>query len=45
MMPAAWSLSHSGRSCKIAAGLVLFIVTFAVNAIARVIADRGAAKS
>jgi phosphate transport system permease protein len=29
----------------IAAGLVLFIVTFAVNATARVIADRGGAKS
>ena len=29
----------------IAAGLVLFVVTFAVNAVARVIADRGQAKS
>ena len=29
----------------VAAGLVLFLVTFAVNATARVIADRGGAKS
>lgn len=37
--------SPSKTGAYIAAGLVLFIVTFAVNALARVIAERGAAKS
>ncbi len=35
----------SKTGAYIAAGLVLFIVTFAVNALARVIADRGKAKA
>lgn len=35
----------SKTGAYIASGLVLFIVTFAVNAVARVIADRGHAKS
>ncbi|HET9873607.1 MAG TPA: phosphate ABC transporter permease subunit PstC [Propionibacteriaceae bacterium] len=35
----------SKTGAYIASGLVLFIVTFAVNALARVIADRGLAKS
>ena len=35
----------SKTGAYIAAGLVLFIVTFAVNAVARIIADRGNAKS
>jgi phosphate transport system permease protein len=37
--------SPSKTGAYIAAGLVLFIVTFAVNALARIIADRGQAKS
>ena len=37
--------SPSKTGAYIASGLVLFIVTFAVNAIARTIADRGQAKS
>ena len=37
--------SPSKTGAYIAAGLVLFIVTFAVNAVARIIADRGQAKS
>jgi phosphate transport system permease protein len=37
--------SPSKTGAFIAAGLVLFLVTFAVNAMARVIADRGGAKS
>lgn len=37
--------SPSKTGAFIAAGLVLFVVTFAVNATARVIADRGGAKS
>jgi phosphate transport system permease protein len=37
--------SPSKTGAYIAAGLVLFVVTFAVNAIARVIAERGGAKS
>jgi len=37
--------SPSKTGAFIAAGLVLFVVTFAVNAIARVIAERGGAKS
>jgi len=37
--------SPSKTGAYIAAGLVLFLVTFAVNAMARVIADRGTAKS
>ncbi len=37
--------SPSKTGAYIAAGLVLFVVTFAVNALARVIADRGAAKA
>jgi phosphate transport system permease protein len=37
--------SPSKTGAYIAAGLVLFVVTFAVNAMARVIAERGGAKS
>jgi phosphate transport system permease protein len=37
--------SPSKTGAYIAAGLVLFVVTFAVNAMARIIADRGGAKS
>lgn len=37
--------SPSKTGAYIAAGLVLFVVTFAVNAVARVIADRGQAKA
>jgi len=37
--------SPSKTGAYIAAGLVLFVVTFVVNALARVIADRGSAKS
>jgi phosphate transport system permease protein len=37
--------SPSKTGAYIAAGLVLFIVTFAVNALARIIANRGQAKS
>lgn len=37
--------SPSKTGAYIAAGLVLFVVTFAVNAVARIIADRGNAKS
>jgi phosphate transport system permease protein len=37
--------SPSKTGAFIAAGLVLFVVTFAVNAMARVIAERGGAKS
>ena len=37
--------SPSKTGAYIAAGLVLFAVTFVVNALARVIADRGSAKS
>ena len=37
--------SPSKTGAYIAAGLVLFVVTFAVNAMARIIAERGGAKS
>jgi phosphate transport system permease protein len=37
--------SPSKTGAYIAAGLVLFLITFVVNAMARVIAERGGAKS
>jgi phosphate transport system permease protein len=37
--------SPSKTGAYIAAGLVLFVITFVVNAVARVIAERGGAKS
>jgi phosphate transport system permease protein len=37
--------SPSKTGAYIAAGLVLFVVTFAVNAIARIVAERGGAKT